>query len=119
KQRIISPEQIKLPAEQALPNLVASSAVLPAPPVTNAERFNRDIPLDRAAAVVAPAPEDLARALGKTGAIDRAAVPPSVADASGWKRLPLPNITRNAVAPAPADSARDLKRALAADITAR
>src|SRR5205814_8543444 len=89
------------------------------PPVTSAERFNRDIALDLAVGVVAPAPEDLARALGKTVAIDRAAVPPSVADANGWRRLPIPNIARNGVPPAPADSRRDLNRALAAGITAR
>src|SRR5438067_3310089 len=92
KQRVISPEQVKLPTEQALPDLVASSAALPAPPVTSAERFNRDIALDRSAGVVAPAAEDLARALGKTVAIDRAAVPSSVADANGWRRIPVPDM---------------------------
>ncbi|HKD67798.1 MAG TPA: TonB family protein [Candidatus Binataceae bacterium] len=106
RQRIIVPGAAKLGAEQQLPNVVAWNPTLPSPPVAGAEKFSRDIQLDRSASVVAPAPEDLDRALGVMTLQARTAVPPPAKDVNGWNPLAVP--TPVAVGPTAVDSARKL-----------
>jgi TonB family protein len=107
RQRIIVPGAAKLNAEQRLPNIVAWNPTLPAPPVTGAEKLGPDLQLDRTHSVIAPAPEDIDRALGVMSIEVRAAVPPPAKDVAGWKVLDAP--VRSAVGPAAQDSARDLR----------
>lgn len=108
RQRIIVPGGMKLNAEQRLPNIVAWNPTLPAPPETGAEKLGADLQLG-ARSVVAPAPEDIDRALGMMSIEVRAAVPPPAKDVGSLAALDIPS--RAAVGPA----AKDVKRDLSAD----
>lgn len=105
RQRIITPNAAKLNAEQPLPNIVAWNPALPAPPLVGAEKLGPDLQLNRTPSVVAPAPEDIDRALGTMSIEVRAAVPPPVKDLNSRATLDAP--MRTAVAPETKDAARN------------